>query len=169
MSFKMIKKNMFSLVLSLTAMITVSCSNEQATTETKQQPIGNFYGEEFQLQPTFAVHQLEDSVANEGSYQGTFEGKVVKNCKVKGCWMTMDAGSKEIRVTFKDYGFFVPLESAGSQAIVKGRAYYDTTSVDVLRHYAQDEGASEEEILAINEPKIELVVVADGVYMENAN
>lgn len=49
------------------------------------------------------------------------EGVIVKSCENKGCWMelapTADAAS--VRVTFKDYGFFIPLDAAG----MKVRAY----------------------------------------------
>src|SRR2546423_15257819 len=54
--------------------------------------------------------------ANDGKTVTT-EGSVRKNCERKGCWMELaPAASKDgpgLRVTFKDYGFFVPLDSAG--------------------------------------------------------
>lgn len=58
-----------------------------------------------------------------------FEGKTVavearvrKACEKKGCWMEVAAADKGpgVRVTFKDYGFFVPLDSAGSTAKLEG-------------------------------------------------
>lgn len=54
----------------------------------------------------------------------TVEGQVRRNCTVKGCWMELAEGADKslqgCRVTFKDYGFFVPLDSAGSRARVQG-------------------------------------------------
>mgnify|MGYP006180751099 CR=1 FL=1 len=53
--------------------------------------------------------------------------------------MRVDLGDgKEMKVTFKDYGFFVPLESAGKPVIMQGEAYYDTLSIEELKHYAED-------------------------------
>ena len=50
------------------------------------------------------------------------EGTVVKACQMKGCWMELvpQGASRGIRVTFKDYGFFVPTDSAGLAARLEG-------------------------------------------------
>lgn len=52
------------------------------------------------------------------------EGLVRKACSAKGCWLELaaseDAKAPGFRVTFKDYGFFVPTNSAGSRARVQG-------------------------------------------------
>ena len=68
-------------------------------------------------------------------------------------------------VRFKDYGFFMPLDIAGREVIMNGKAFYQTTSVDDLRHYAEDAGKSQEEIDAITEPKRELAFLADCVIL----
>jgi hypothetical protein len=51
------------------------------------------------------------------------EGEVRRACSRKGCWMELstskDAAAPGCRVTFKDYGFFVPTDSAGSSARVE--------------------------------------------------
>ena len=46
-----------------------------------------------------------------------------------------------------------------------GKAYYQITSLDELRHYAEDAGKSAEEIAAITEPKKELRFLASGVLL----
>ncbi|MEM6724309.1 MAG: DUF4920 domain-containing protein, partial [Bacteroidota bacterium] len=79
------------------------------------------------------------------------------------CWMRMTTeGGDEIMVTFKDYGFFVPVDLTGD-VIVTGKAYRQVTSVDELRHLAEDGGASEEDIAKITEPQQELRFEATGV------
>ena len=45
-----------------------------------------------------------------------------------------------MRVTFKDYGFFVPKKSAGYIAIVQGEVRKEWVDVETLRHYAEDAG-----------------------------
>jgi hypothetical protein len=81
--------------------------------------------------------------------------------------MKVDKGNGEtMMVTFKDYGFFVPFESAGKTAIMKGFAYYDTVSVEMLRHYAEDAGKSKEEIEAITEPEYDIAFEASGVVLK---
>ena len=95
------------------------------------------------------------------------KGKVDAVCKKKGCWMTIQqAEGDPMRVTFKDYGFFMPLDIEGKTTIFEGEAKVDTTSVDMLRHYAEDEGLAKEEIEKITEPEISVSFVATGVIVE---
>ena len=49
-------------------------------------------------------------------------------------------GTPGCRVTFKNYGFFVPTDSAGSQARVQGQVEVDTLPAAAVRHY-EEEGA----------------------------
>ena len=50
------------------------------------------------------------------------EGVVRRACSQMGCWMELAPaeGGAGVRVTFKDYGFFVPTDSAGAKARVQG-------------------------------------------------
>ena len=77
------------------------------------------------------------------------------------------AGEEQVFVKFKDYGFFVPTDTDGGEAIVEGKAYLEEVSVDELRHMAKDRGKSEEEIAAITEPQRELRFMADGVLLKS--
>jgi hypothetical protein len=95
-----------------------------------------------------------------------FRSKVNEVCKKKGCWMSMQLpGENESFVRFKDYGFFVPKNADGSEAIVHGKAYLDVVPVTQLQHYAKDGGKSDEEIAKIKEPKVTYAFQADGVLM----
>lgn len=71
------------------------------------------------------------------------EGTVRKACEKKGCWMELAEGPKGagVRVTFKDYGFFVPLDSAGSSARVEGVVNVKELSEATAKHY-ESEGAT---------------------------
>ena len=75
------------------------------------------------------------------------EGQVRKACERKGCWMELAEGPSEtsrgagVRVTFKDYGFFVPLDSAGASARVEGVVQVAELSEARAAHYAS-EGAT---------------------------
>ncbi len=96
--------------------------------------------------------------------------KVNSVCQVKGCWMVVQSdkpGQPEMRIKFKDYGFFVPKDLSGKNVIVDGYAVVKTTPVDVLRHYAEDAGKTPAEIAAITQPKRELSFMASGVIVVN--
>ncbi|MDX2133230.1 MAG: DUF4920 domain-containing protein [Saprospiraceae bacterium] len=93
-------------------------------------------------------------------------GTVKEVCQVKGCWMTLTAPNQpDMRVTFKDYAFFMPKDLSGKKVVVDGYAYVKVTPVDELRHYAEDAGKSQKEIQAITEPKREIVYEAKGVVI----
>ena len=70
------------------------------------------------------------------------EGLVETACQNKGCWMQVvpEAGKAGMRVTFKDYGFFVPKESTGLRARMEGIVAVKTLSKDEAEHLA-GEGA----------------------------
>lgn len=87
-------------------------------------------------------------------------------CQKKGCWMTVElADGESMRIKFKDYGFFVPMDISGKEVVFSGKAYTETTPVDELRHYAEDGGATEEEIAAITEDETKVTFMADGVMI----
>jgi hypothetical protein len=109
-----------------------------------------------------------EKVTKDGGFEGKVEAKVNSCCQKRGCWMMVDLqNGEEMRVSFKDYGFFVPIDAAGKTVIMQGRAWQDTTSVDMLRHYAEDAGKSKEEIAKITEPEIKLAFEADGLILKN--
>src|SRR5882672_6017822 len=74
----------------------------------------------------------------------TVEAKVRRNCTRRGCWMELSEGLDPTlpgcRVTFKDYGFFVPLDSAGSKAKVQGTVEVTQVGPDQVAHL-ESEGA----------------------------
>ena len=101
---------------------------------------------------------------NKDTLNLTFQSKTTAVCKKKGCWMTLDMPeSQDIKVTFKDYGFFVPKDLDNQKVIVKGKGFLKEVSIDEQKHYAEDAGKSEKEIAAIDSPKKEYRFVATGV------
>ena len=67
------------------------------------------------------------------------KGTVEEVCQMKGCWMTLrNEKGENVRITFKDYGFFVPKDISGSEVILEGVASKEVLEEDVARHYAED-------------------------------
>lgn len=88
---------------------------------------------------------LEQVLARAADYAKTpvlVEGVVKKNCENKGCWMELaPAMDKDgVRVTFKDYGFFIPLDSKGMKARAEGVTAIKTLSKKDADHL-EGEGA----------------------------
>lgn len=69
------------------------------------------------------------------------EGQVARACSRKGCWMELTDGESKCRVTFKDYGFFVPTDSQGANARLQGKITTRTLSAGRVKHL-EEEGAS---------------------------
>lgn len=93
-----------------------------------------------------AAVQLDKVLAAPTDFDGktiAVEGKVRRACEKKGCWMELAATDKGpgVRVTFKDYGFFVPLDSAGATAKVEGTVKVAELSAENAKHL-QAEGAT---------------------------
>ncbi len=75
-------------------------------------------------------------------------------------------GEKEaVRVTFKDYGFFVPKDIVGKKVRIQGKLTEKTMSVKEQKHYLEDEGAPKTELAKITEPKFVYEFIADGVEL----
>ncbi len=90
---------------------------------------------------------------------------VVEVCPKKGCWMNV-SGSKPnevMRVTFKDYGFFVPTELNGKEIALKGRFVKHIESIEEQQHLLKDAKRPQSEIDAITQPKETVRFVASGV------
>jgi hypothetical protein len=124
------------------------------------------FGEKIKPNGAITTTDLTKKATEKGAIDAKVTGVVESVCQVKGCWMKvkMDDG-QTMRVTFKDYGFFVPKDIAGKTIVFEGNAKTKTTSVDELRHYAEDAGKSKDEIAKINEPKTELTFEANGVLI----
>ena len=71
------------------------------------------------------------------------EGVIESSCTNKGCWMQLAPaeGEKGVRVTFKDYGFFIPLQAKGMKARAEGVAVVKTLTKADADHL-ESEGAT---------------------------
>lgn len=159
------------LTLLSAIMLFSACSNKTEntaenteTTEVKE-PTGSF-GDKIDTEGAIPVDELIAQMGSQTEMPAKIEGTITECCQKKGCWMNIDKGDgTTMKVTFRDYGFFVPMDAGGRTAVMQGRAYVDTLSVETLRHYAEDAGRSEEEIAKITEPEVSLAFEADGVVI----
>jgi hypothetical protein len=109
---------------------------------------------------------LADLVKNPDAFAGKTvktEGVVSAVCQGRGCWMTLKAGDQSVRVTFKDYGFFVPIDSAGATAVMEGVFSVKTIPEATARHYAGETPGGKPD--AIKGDQKELSLVASGVEL----
>lgn len=127
----------------------------------------NKFGEEITEEGAISMTELVKKAESSEQIAAKVSGVVESVCQVKGCWMKvkLDDG-QTMRVTFKDYGFFVPKDIAGKTVVIDGTAKVKTTSVIDLKHYAEDAGKSKDEIAKIKKPEKALGFVATGVIVK---
>ncbi|MEO6540589.1 MAG: DUF4920 domain-containing protein [Ferruginibacter sp.] len=92
-------------------------------------------------------------------------GKVKEVCKAEGCWLKMETANGTMMIKMKDHAFLVPLSMNGKTIVVDGTASLKETSVEMLKHYAEDSNKSKAEIDAIKEPKKEITMQAKGILV----
>ena len=162
----MIKKFLF---IAAFASFFMACGQTPAdTTAETGQP--QSFGEAITVDNAITFAEMTTKMNGVDSMPVKVIGKVDAVCQAKGCWMSIkDDMAGEMMVKFKDYGFFMPKDIAGREVIMDGYAYREITPVEELRHYAEDEGKSKEEIEAITEPKAELKFMAHGVLLMPEN
>lgn len=127
---------------------------------------GQKFGEEVKPGDVKPAAKMEAAMGDKKTVDMKIEGKVVDVCKKKGCWITLEMPNGDpMRVTFKDYAFFMPMDIVGKKVVLDGLAKKQTISVETLRHYAEDAKKSPEEVAKITDPKKELAFEAKGVVI----
>jgi hypothetical protein len=125
---------------------------------------GDVYGAQINEKGAVSIKKLPAMLEKKDSISTKVVAKVIDVCPKKGCWINLQIDENTTAfVKMKDYGFFVPTELAGKTVVLEGDAFVKTTSVEELKHYAEDAKKSKEEIEAIKEPKKEIRFIAKGI------
>ena len=127
-----------------------------------------FFGDKITENDAIAASELPKILEKMDSTNTKIKAKIVQTCKKKGCWMDVEfADGKTMKITFKDYGFFVPKEGMeGKEVIMQGTAKKTITTVETLKHYAEDAKQTKAEIDAITKPKEAITFEATGVIIK---
>ncbi len=142
-----------------------------ATTFAQAQPpkgvakVGSTYGAKITPDGATDASQLPSLIKSDDSKTPVkVKGKITDVCSKKGCWVKLQINDHETAfVKMKDYGFFLPTSAIGKTVVIDGEAYMETTSVEELRHYAEDAKKPQSEIDAITEPGKQIRVTATGI------
>ncbi|MEP7109332.1 MAG: DUF4920 domain-containing protein [Ferruginibacter sp.] len=126
---------------------------------------GMTFGEKTTAAGAVNADELSTILAGKPSLEVKVKGKVVEVCKMMGCWLKIQTHDGTVMIKMKDESFMVPLAINGKTVIANGIVTFKETSVEMLRHYAEDAGKPKEEIAAINEPKKEMTMQATGILV----
>ncbi len=154
------------LFLSILSTFLWACGGNQPADTTVQTGQPQTFGEAITTDGAVSMTDMVTKLQGVDSVQVKVKGKVESVCQTKGCWVNLhDDQAGDVFVKFKDYGFFLPKDIAGREVVMDGYAFRETTSIEDLKHYAEDEGKTKAEIDAITQPKEELKFVASGVVL----
>lgn len=131
---------------------------------------GVHYGDSISPEGAITYDELNKQMQGKDTLRAKLTGTVVEVCQMKGCWMTIASATDSLEplfINFKDYAFAMPKDLSGKKVAMDGYAYFEETSVEDLKHYAEDAKKSKEEIDAITSPKMELKYEANGVVVMN--
>lgn len=152
------------LLFVLTSLFFVTYCNAQAPAG-KAKP-GDYYGKKIDAKNAIAITEVAELLKSKDTVVVKVKAKALASCASKGCWMTLQIDDHNSGfVKMKDYGFFVPTAIANKMVVLEGIAFTKITSVEELKHYAEDAKKSQAEIDAITEPKKEIRFLADGILV----
>jgi len=94
-------------------------------------------------------------------------GRITDVCQKKGCWTVLAEGDAHVRIRFKDYGFFLPMDIRGQEALAEGEVKIESQSEKQARHYAAESIDGDPE--SIVGPQRVVSFTASGVRLVGVN
>ncbi len=142
--------------------VLVACGSMKDADVSKEKSYGKVKVDESKAITT--EEMMKQFNPSNGNQEFTVHGKINQVCQSAGCWIKVEnTGSTPLMIRFKDHFTIPKSTAAGTMAYFHGVAYMDTTSVEMLKHYALDAKKTQEEIDKITEPKVTMMFEADGI------
>lgn len=126
---------------------------------------GTQYGAKVDKSGAMPADELTAFMAGKESAHIKVQGKVTEVCQAMGCWIKLETKDGPVMVKMKDHAFYVPMALSGKKVVIEGEASVKETSVEMLKHYAEDAGKSKEEMEAIKEPQKQMMIMAAGIVV----
>jgi len=163
-------KIVVTLIVILSFAACQSSSHETAKHEehmsAKLPSVGSF-GKSISKDNAVDVSSLAEIIDQDTVQNIKVSGTIKEVCQHSGCWVTLEIpGGEEVMVNMKDEAFSVPKDASGKQIWIEGVAVRELIPVEMLKHYAEDAGKSQQEIDAITSPEWKYTLDADGVIIE---
>ena len=112
---------------------------------------------------------LTDLIAQKQSYRGKevrVSATIKQVCQAKGCFFIATQDDNWARITFSDYGFFVPTNTANSRVLIKGIFSEIELSNTQAQHYRADLGSGED--LEDDRSSSEYSIIASSVLIHGS-
>ena len=143
-------KNLFFtlVILLVSTLVSAQTSSEVIRLSEPVQETETFevFGEDIDVQSLSPV-TLSDVIEGKAEESTVIlKTSVAEVCAKKGCFFVAQDGEYSARITFKDYGFFIPTDSQGKEVVLVGDFSVKTLSEEKAKHYAEDAGKDPETI-----------------------
>ena len=92
-------------------------------------------------EPPVALGDLVKAAPDLVGSTVTVETRVAKVCQKKGCFFIAQDGAHAMRVSFKDYGFFVPTDIGDRVVTLVAEVIEKTRTADEAAHLTEDAGS----------------------------
>tara|TARA_B100001057_G_scaffold435699_1_gene466213 strand:+ start:66 stop:581 length:516 start_codon:yes stop_codon:yes gene_type:complete len=111
------------------------------------------------LSLTELIAQKQDYLGKEVRVSAT----ITQVCQAKGCFFIAMQDEKWARITFRDYAFFVPTNTANSRVLIEGIFSEAELSSTQAQHYQADLGSRDNS--ADDGPSREYSIIASSVLI----
>ena len=168
---------MFLSLLISSSLYIGACDSKPATTddteslndteEVSADTVVGDYGALLTSQSSVDLTAFQSQMDSLGEFNGKIEVVISDVCQSKGCWMKAKLpDGRELRVTFKDYGFFVPKNAKGYTALIEGEAMKKLLDAETKDHYDKESSEANDSNSEEAASTEELTFVADGVTIK---
>ena len=112
------------------------------------------------LDPKLPTVSLSEAVTDQWLGKTVLiESRVGQVCKVKGCFFMAMEGTLAVRVSFRDYSFFIPTDSGNKTVVFAGEVMKRALTPEQVAHFKKDAGDTE---LAMQAGEV-FEIVASGI------
>ena len=109
--------------------------------------------------PTLSMQDLAIDATSHLTKPFQVEARIAKVCQKKGCFFIAQQDQHILRVSFRDYGFFIPTDSSGKTVTLAGVLVQKDISPEQAAHYKADLNSDTEMV----KPGVVYEIVADSV------
>ena len=109
--------------------------------------------------PKLSMANLVTDAASHLAKPFQVEARIAKVCQKKGCFFIAQQEEHVLRVSFRDYGFFIPTDSSGKTVTLSGELIQKTLTAEQSTHFNADL-KSDKKVL---KPGLVYEIVADSI------
>jgi hypothetical protein len=132
-------KRVFSILFSFALAFGVHADTLRLSEPVAQDTQSETFGVE--LDNSLPKLSMQDLVTDSSSHMTKsfqVEARIAKVCQMKGCFFIAQQDQHTLRVSFRDYGFFIPTDSSGKTVVLAGKLVQKEISSEQAAHFKAD-------------------------------